>query len=60
MSAFTIMAHALAQELAARGAGHIDVAACEEILARVVDRAAAVASERLPPIAAKPDRQEPR
>jgi hypothetical protein len=47
MSAFTIMAHALRQELLARGVSHIDIVECEQILARVVDRTVAVASDRM-------------
>jgi len=47
MTAFTIMAHALAQELRSRGV-EIPLAECEEILRRVVDRAEAVASRRPP------------
>jgi hypothetical protein len=53
VSAFTIMAHALAQELRARGLESAP-AECEEILRRVVDRTAAVASERMPPGCAGP------
>jgi hypothetical protein len=56
MSAFTIMAHALAKELAARGV-HITLAECEEILRRVVDHAGTVASGRLQ--AAKAGRETP-
>jgi hypothetical protein len=44
MSAFSIMAHALAQELAARGLNGLSPADCEEILRRVTDQVSAVAS----------------
>jgi hypothetical protein len=48
MSAFSIMAHALAHELAARGFGELAPHDCEEILRRVTDRASAVASNKRP------------
>lgn len=56
MPAFTIMAHALAQELAARGI-ELTIDECEEILAKVVDRVA-VAGERPAPTA-KPGTRGP-
>ena len=49
MTAFSIMAHALHRELAARGVD-ISVDECEDILRRVVDHAGAVASSKLRPI----------
>jgi hypothetical protein len=51
------MAHALAQELRARGV-EIPLAECEEILRRVMN-AGAVASDRLLSLEARPKTQEP-
>lgn len=58
MSAFSIMAHVLAQELRARGI-EIPLAECEEILRRVIDRAGAGASDRLQSIEAERKNREP-
>ncbi|WP_316184667.1 hypothetical protein [Bradyrhizobium sp. SZCCHNRI1003] len=46
MTAFSIMAHALHRELAARGIT-IGLVECETILRRVVDHASGVASAKL-------------
>jgi hypothetical protein len=54
MSTFTIMAHGHAQELRVRGV-EIPSADCEEILRRVVDRAVAVASDKLEAIRQEAD-----
>ncbi|WP_316214342.1 hypothetical protein [Bradyrhizobium sp. SZCCHNR2032] len=47
MTAFSIMAHALHRELAARGVA-IGLAECEEMLRRAVDHASDVASRKQP------------
>jgi hypothetical protein len=55
MSAFSIMAHSLHRELLARGIDDVPLTTCEEILRRVVDHAAAVASAKYPVPAAPAD-----
>ncbi|WP_316234623.1 hypothetical protein [Bradyrhizobium sp. SZCCHNR1020] len=49
MTAFSIMAHALHRELAARGVD-IGLADCEEMLRRAVDRASDIASRKSPEV----------